>query len=125
MLGNAPVSAVLPVADTAQSKRFYEGILGLRTLFESEGTTYFEAGAGTHLMIYQRPGSAGEHTAASFQVDDLAAELDALAAKGVHPEHYDMPGIKTDERGIMAMEGMGRIAWIKDPDGNILALSEM
>jgi hypothetical protein len=47
--------------------------------------------------------------------------VDDLVAKGVAIERYDMPGLKTDEKGIAEMEGE-RAAWFKDPEGNILSL---
>jgi hypothetical protein len=52
------------------------------------------------------------------QVDKLVREL---KAKGVAFEHYDMPGLKV-EGDVHVGEGM-RIAWFKDPDGNILSIA--
>ena len=54
----------------------------------------------------------------TWQVDDIEAEVADLRARGVAFEHYDMPGM-TLEGDIHAGEGM-KVAWFKDPDGNIL-----
>jgi hypothetical protein len=56
-------------------------------------------------------------------VDDLAETITQLASRDVAFEHYDQPGITTDERGIFD-NGRFRAAWIKDPDGNTIALTE-
>jgi catechol 2,3-dioxygenase-like lactoylglutathione lyase family enzyme len=127
MLGNAPVAAVLTSSDLSRTKAFYEGMLGLRVMMENEGVMFFEAGGGTNLVVYLRPGTTiSEATAAGFQVADVEETVEGLTARGVVFEIYDMPGIQTDERGVadLGSEG-GHGAWFKDPDGNILALAEM
>jgi hypothetical protein len=60
------------------------------------------------------------HTLASFVVDDACSVVDALKAKGVTFEKYDMPGMKTKD-GVAPI-GDTRAAWLKDPDGNILEI---
>jgi predicted enzyme related to lactoylglutathione lyase len=72
--------------------------------------------------VYQTEyaGQAG-HTIAQFHVDDVVAEARALQAKGVALETYDMPGVEWDD-GIADMGGMGKAAWFKDSEGNILCL---
>jgi hypothetical protein len=54
-------------------------------------------------------------------VDDIEAVVDALRKRGVVFEQYDMPGMKTDERGIATL-GPGKSAWFKDTEGNILSI---
>jgi hypothetical protein len=56
-------------------------------------------------------------------VEDLDAVVDGLIAKGVSMEVYDMPGVEFDERGV-AVAGNVKTAWFKDPEGNILSLTE-
>ena len=50
--------------------------------------------------------------------------MDELGSRGVVFEQYDQPGIKTDSRGIFDA-GRFRAAWVKDPDGNTMALTEV
>jgi hypothetical protein len=50
--------------------------------------------------------------------------MNELASRGVVFEQYDQPGIKTDERGIFDA-GAFRAAWVKDPDGNTMAITEV
>lgn len=62
-------------------------------------------------------------TLAGWSVDDLAQTMDELASRGVVFERYDQPGLETDEHGVFDA-GRFRAAWVKDPDGNTLALTQ-
>ena len=75
------------------------------------------------LLVYERPAVKVEHTQAGFWVKDVEAEVKELRGKGVKFEEYDMPGIKT-VNDIADFDGV-KAAWFKDPDGNILAISQM
>jgi catechol 2,3-dioxygenase-like lactoylglutathione lyase family enzyme len=123
MLSNASITPTLPTTDITRAREFYEKKLGLTVKHESEEDIIFEARDGYKLYVYRRPPAPSQHTLASFHVEDLNAEMDELIAKGVVFEHYDMPGLKTDEKGVVQM-GDIRGAWFKDPDGNILSLDE-
>jgi len=63
-------------------------------------------------------------TQVGWFVDDLDRTMDELASRGVRFERYDQPGIRTDDRGVFDA-GRFRAAWVKDPDGNTLAISEV
>jgi hypothetical protein len=56
-------------------------------------------------------------------VEDVESTVAALSERGVVFEQYDMPGIKTDERGIAVM-GPFKGVWLKDPEGNLLGVVE-
>ncbi|MHB9091604.1 MAG: VOC family protein [Chloroflexota bacterium] len=123
MLGNARVAAMLPVTDLGRSRKFYEGSLGLRVYREEpDGGLLFECGGGSLFGIYERPPVKVEHTQAGFEVQDLESEMRSLRSKGITFENYDMPNLRT-ENGIATIGGT-RGAWFKDPDGNILALTQ-
>jgi predicted enzyme related to lactoylglutathione lyase len=125
MLADSPVGAVLPAVDLERAKKFYEQKLGLRASDASmPGMLMFECGEGTEIMLYQRDtATKADHTVAGWQVDDIEATVQALRESGVVFEQYDMPGLKTDERGIATM-GSIRSAWFKDSEGNILSVAE-
>ncbi len=124
MLANAPVYASLPTTDLARSRGFYEHTLGLKAEpEEEEGALTFRAGGGTVLLVYQRPPSRAEHTVAFFVVDDFDRVFAGLRERGVVFEEYDMPELTT-ENGVARRSDGKRIAWFKDPDGNILGLFE-
>jgi predicted enzyme related to lactoylglutathione lyase len=82
----------------------------------------YRTDGGTMFSVYQTEfaGQAG-HTIAQLHVDDVVAETRALQAKGVAFETYDMPGVEWDD-GVADMAGMGKAAWFKDSEGNILCL---
>ncbi|MGW6914907.1 VOC family protein [Kitasatospora sp. NPDC054939] len=123
MLSDAPLQAVIPVADLARAKAYYQDTLGLKIVEDNPNEVGFECG-GTLFGMYETPyGGKADHTLASFKVSDLDAEMSALRSKGVTFEDYDLPGLKTVD-GVMEVEGM-RGAWFKDSEGNILCVVQM
>ena len=125
MLGDKPVGPTIPVTDLARAKEFYTNLLGLTVDSESTGGILFTAGNSTKLYIYKRGPSKADHTLAAFEVEDIEAMVDEMIQKGITFEQYDFPGLKTNEKGIADSEGENeRGAWFKDPDGNILAVSQ-
>jgi len=127
VLGDAKVMAILPAVDIERAKTFYSEKLGLREKavhVPSDGVA-FESGHGTLLYVYRRgKGTKAEHTVAGWLVEDIEEAVEELRDRGIVFEQYDMPGLKTDERGIAEAKGT-RGAWFKDSEGNILALTEM
>ena len=126
MLSKAPVTATIPFRGLKKADDYYGKKLGLKRTDGSvrEGWLLFRAGKKTDLMLFESTSrKKSDNTAATFEVGNLTREMAALRERGVKFEDYDLPGIKTVD-GVMAAEGMGKIAWAKDPDGNILALHE-
>jgi len=126
LLKNAPVAAILPAADMERAKEFYSQKLGLEIEpVDAPGTISFRCGGETRLIVYHREeGTKAEHTVAGWLVDDVEETVEALSEKGVLFEQYDMPNLKTDDRGI-AVLGDEQVAWFKDSEGNILSITEM
>lgn len=127
MLREARMAAILPAVDIERARKFYSEKLGLPTpdMPVPEDGAVFESGGGTMLYLYEREGGTkADHTVAGWLVEDLEKTVKELRENGVVFEQYDMPGLKTDERGI-AEAGGARSAWFKDTEGNILAITEM
>ncbi len=125
MLKNSSISAVLPAMDLPRAKRFYNQTLGLPIEREDEEGITFTSGDCTRLFVYPRSTpTKADHTEAGWQVDNIEAEVRELKSRGVKFEQYDMPGLKTNADGI-ATTGNSKAAWFKDPEGNILALTQM
>jgi len=122
MLGNIDAVANLAVKDLAVARRFYEDTLGLAQVdAEGDEVIVYRSG-GTRINVY-RSSFAGTNqaTAVTWQVgEDIGRLVAALGARGVRFEHYDMPDTKL-EGDLHVMGGM-KVAWFKDPDGNILNL---
>jgi catechol 2,3-dioxygenase-like lactoylglutathione lyase family enzyme len=122
MLTETPFYADIPTADLERARRFYEGTLGLTQHRDLGPEVVYRAGS-SYLAVYttEAAGSA-RHTLGSFLVDDIQVTATALRARGVVFEEYDVPGLKTID-GI-AQLGPDKVAWFKDPDGNILSLTQ-
>ncbi len=121
MLNEGKVIAVVAVNDLAVAKEFYGGTLGLEQSQENPAGVAYTCG-GAELFVYQSPTAAsGQATAANWLVDDIESVVSDLASKNVVFEHYDMPGAEFKD-GVHTMAGM-KAAWFKDPDGNILGIS--
>ena len=124
MLKDSKVSAIAPAADLERARRFYADSLGLTPAEETPGGLTYHLGGGSELFLYptEYAGQAG-HTVAAFRVADIAAEVEALQSRGVQFETYDMPDV-TWEGSVASNPEMGKVAWFKDSEGNILALDE-
>ena len=122
MLAGKEAIATVPVKDIGRAKRFYEETLGLRLTQdqESEALTY-ESG-GSKLLVYRSQyAGSNQATAATWTIGkDMEKVVQSLKGKGVKFEHYDMPGM-TLKGDIHVADGF-KVAWFKDPDGNIHAL---
>jgi catechol 2,3-dioxygenase-like lactoylglutathione lyase family enzyme len=125
-LNDHRVEAAVAVSDLQRARRFYEDQLGLVPGETEEQGVRYPCAQGSGIFVYLSAENAGRSPAthAGWFVDDLDATMDELAARGVRFERYDQPGLKTDERGIFDA-GRFRAAWVKDPDGNTLAISQV
>jgi catechol 2,3-dioxygenase-like lactoylglutathione lyase family enzyme len=125
-LSDCRVQALLAVSDLDRARRFYEQQLGLQPSEVGEQAVRYPCADGTEIGVYLSPENAGQSraTLAGWFVDDLDQTMNDLASGGVAFEQYDQPGLKTDGRGVFD-GGDFRAAWIKDPDGNTMALTEV
>ena len=121
MLANTDAIATCAVKDIAAARKFYEGTLGLAPMpAEEEGVLAYRSGKASILVYQSQYAGTNKATAVTFAVTDLESEVQALKARGVRFEHYDLPG--TTRKGDVHGSGKTKAAWFKDPDGNILAL---
>ena len=123
MLGKRNAVANLAVRDLDRARAFYTETLGLRQV-DNEGDELVVLKSGDTVLNVYRSEYAGtnEATAVTWEVDDIDAEVASLKGKGIFFEHYDMPGLKLE--GDVHVGGGMKIAWFKDPDGNILNIVE-
>ena len=120
MLADKNAAANIAVKDLGRAQQFYEGTLGLRESGrEGDEVIAYASGNSTILVYRSEYAGTNKATALTWVVgDDVAGVARALKAKGVAFEHYDMPGLKL-EGDVHVGHGM-KVAWFKDPDGNIL-----
>ena len=97
--------------------------LGLDVVETPEGLELHIAGS-TPVFVYPSNNyTAPKHTVLNFPVEDIEAAVDELAERGVRMEHYDLPDLKTNERGIFRGDsGPRATAWFKDPAGHVLSV---
>jgi catechol 2,3-dioxygenase-like lactoylglutathione lyase family enzyme len=122
MLGDIDAIATVAVRDLSAARKFYESVLGLEVAHvEGEGAIEFHAGKSKLLVYVSEFAGTNKGTAVTWTVgSDVDAIVRDLKSKGVAFEHYDLPG--TTVSGAIHQAGRLRLAWFKDPDGNILAL---
>src|SRR6266542_2996125 len=113
--------AFVATSDAARSRRFYENVLGLPLISDEAFALIFDA-HGTLLRIQKVDAVApAPYTVLGWASRDIDADVRALAGKGVAFERYE--GMEQDSAGIWRAPDGAKVAWFKDPDGNLLSLS--
>lgn len=122
MLSEETVQTMLPVQDLKAAEKFYEGTLGLERVGGEPNVAVTYRSGGSTLNVYRSEfAGTNKGTAALWEVEDVEATAKELKAKGVTFEAYDnLPG--TTRVGDVYHAGDLRVAWFKDPAGNILSL---
>ncbi|RUV68007.1 MAG: VOC family protein [Mesorhizobium sp.] len=122
MLANSNATANLAVKDLAKAKAFYEDVLGLTEVHNEGGELIVYKCGDTSINVYHSKfAGTNKATAVTWMVgDEIGNIVNSLKSKGVAFEHYEMPG-STMEGDVHVGYGM-KVAWFKDPDGNILNL---
>ena len=122
MLGTCQLIAFVTVTDATRARRFYGETLGLALVDESPFALQFDC-AGTMLRVALASHvEAAPYTVLGWRVDDIAATLQALAGRGIPAEIFDGLGQSAD--GVWQAPGGASIAWFKDPDGNLLSITQ-
>ena len=121
MLQQSPIYSYIPVKDLARARKFYEEKLGFSNGQERAGGVHYTCANGTAFFMYVSENAGTSKASQAFwTVNDLRAEMKELLARGVVFEEYDTPHFKTVD-GI-GTGGGAMTAWLKDLDGNILAI---
>jgi catechol 2,3-dioxygenase-like lactoylglutathione lyase family enzyme len=122
MLASSPIVAFVATTDPSRAKAFYRDVLGLLLISEDEYALVFDA-HGTMLRV----AIVGEimvapYTVLGWQVDDMEGTVRGLVAKGIKFERYAW--MEQDALGIWSAPSGAKVAWFKDPDGNLLSVSQ-
>ena len=112
----------VPTSDAERARAFYEGVLDMRFV-EDDGFALVMDAGGTMIRIVR----VGEFVPARFtltgwEVAGIEGVVRSMSAKGVVFERYGLPGQGDD--GVWSAPGGAKVAWFKDPDGNVLSISE-
>jgi catechol 2,3-dioxygenase-like lactoylglutathione lyase family enzyme len=112
----------IPTTDYEQARSFYEGKLGFKFVSLDQFALVMSVG-GHMLRIAKIPNFKPlQGTILGWEVDDIKAAANWLKSRGVAPEKY--PFVDDQELGIWTAPGGAKVAWFKDPDGNILSVSQ-
>jgi catechol 2,3-dioxygenase-like lactoylglutathione lyase family enzyme len=120
MLGNKDAAANIAIKNLEKAKNFYEDILGLAQVdAEGQEVIVYRSGNSTINVYQSQFAGTNQATAVTWTVGkDMENIVRALKSKGITFEHYDMPDMKRE--GDVHVAGDMKVAWFKDPDGNIL-----
>jgi len=122
MLGSRDVITFVATTDAAKARQFYEAALGLRFVSDDRFALIFDANGTTLRVTKVRSFEPAEHTVLGWRVPDIDDAARDLSSRGVVFERYD--GFSQDELGIWNAPDGFRVAWFKDPDGNVLSLTQ-
>jgi len=122
MLGNAKVGAFLCVQDREAARIFYRDTLGLSLMYEDPFALVFNAGGTTLRVSPVKVLQPQPFTVLGWEVPDIDTAIESLEAAGV--SFVRVPGLSQDARGIWSPSPGVKVAWFKDPDGNMLSLGQ-
>lgn len=124
MLQTSKAFSSFSVKNIEEAKAFYESI-GLKTKVGEMGILELELEGSENIMLYPKDNhEPATFTVLNFPVNNIDEAVDELISKGIKFEQYDSEYLKTDEKGISRGEQGPKIAWFKDPSGNILSVLE-
>ena len=116
------LKAFVPTTMPVKAKSFYRDILGLRLLSEDNYAIEFEANGILLRIIIVPELKPQAFTVLGWNVNDIASMIGYLNSKGIKCENYEF--LKQDKSGVWISPSGSKVAWFKDPDGNVLSLTE-
>ena len=122
MLTTGKLVGFLLTKDYQQARGFYEGQLGFAFVSLDQFALVMQAGENMIRIVKMPDFSPLKSTALGWQVSDIGAVVAWLAGRGVATEKY--PWVQDKEQGIWTTPGGDKVAWFKDPDGNVLSVSQ-
>jgi catechol 2,3-dioxygenase-like lactoylglutathione lyase family enzyme len=125
MLGSMGIVAFVPTKHREKARAFYEKTLGLGFVSDDQFALVFDANGVTLRVVDVSavPGfEPAPFTILGWTVGDIGKAVKGLERKGVKFERY--PGMQQDQIGVWTSPGGAKIAWFKDPDGNVLSVTE-
>jgi catechol 2,3-dioxygenase-like lactoylglutathione lyase family enzyme len=123
MLNNEKIMAFVGVGDADKARTFYRDTLGLTLVSEDGFALAFEVGGILLRVTLVNEVRPQPYTVLGWQVKDATVTARALAKAGVQFERYHH--VPQDDDGIWTAPGGAKIAWFRDPDGNILSIAQM
>src|SRR5712691_4156720 len=122
MLGSIDIVAFVPTTDAERARKFYEGVLGLRFI-KDDGFALVMAANGIMVRVAKAPNfKPAQFTILGWKVAGIEKVVASLQKRGVQFERFSF--FEQDKLGIWTAPSGDKVAWFKDPDGNVLSVSE-
>ena len=122
MLPSAKMVGFVQVTDRKKARQFYVDVLGLKFVSEDPFALVVDSN-GTRVRIGEMPNlQPAQFTVLGWEVSDMEEAVSFLRSRGVELQKYGFPG--QDDRGVWTTPGGDKVAWFKDPAGNILSFSQ-
>lgn len=121
MLATSKMMGFVPTKDSKKAREFYEGKLGFQFLSDDDYALVVKAGDTMIRIATARDFTAAPYTVLGWEVKDIEAIVRWLKVRGVAFEKY--PFVQDQDLGIWTAPSGDRVAWFKDPDGNVLSVS--
>jgi catechol 2,3-dioxygenase-like lactoylglutathione lyase family enzyme len=122
MLGSTDIIAFVPTKDSDKARDFYEGALGLRFVKDDGFALVLDANGIMIRVAKLKDFKPAQFTILGWQVSEIENVVRSLQKKGVDFEIFGF--FKQDELGIWTAPTGDKVAWFRDPDGNILSVSQ-
>jgi catechol 2,3-dioxygenase-like lactoylglutathione lyase family enzyme len=122
MLGSTNIVAFVPIKDPDKARAFYEGVIGLRFVKDDGFALVFDANGIMVRMARVQQFTPMPFTILGWQVKEIEKIAAELQAEGVPFERFGF--FKQDDLGIWTAPTGDKVAWFKDPDGNMLSISQ-
>ncbi len=122
MLKNGKTVSFIATVRPAEAKAFYRDVLRLPLLSADRFAVVFALREGTLRVTEVDALAPAPFTVLGWEVENIREEAKVLGEFGV--EFARFPGLEQDEQGIWTAPGGAKVAWFKDPDGNVLSLTE-
>lgn len=120
MLTHSKLQSIIWTSRIAEAEAFYRDVLGLRLRTRSDGALVFDVGGGDLRVAPVPSTTPSEHTVMGFAVSDVDSVIASLSARGVVFERF--AGFPHAANGTVISPDGARVAWFRDPDGNILSV---
>ena len=122
MLASGKIVGFVPTKDANKAREFYEKKLGFEFVSDDQFALVMRAGQSTIRVVKGAKFTPAQYTVLGWQVQDITAVVKWLSTRGVEFEKY--PFVQDRELGIWTTPNGDKVAWFKDPDGNVLSVSQ-